>query len=1004
MAEEKVILSLVLNADEVQEGISRTANEASKLRDRAKEIQGELNKLKKEGKDNTDSFKNLTTELANVKAELTAVTREQRTYTSIVTNTKIVNDAETGSLIEKRAALSAMKATYALASEEQKKFDQSTIKLGNDIGELTREIQDEEQLMGEFFRNVGNYPQTLENLSLKLKDLQDKLDSLELGSDEWIKTEQQIKQVQREIDTAGSAFGKFGTSLDKTIKNVEGVGKAVNGGVAAFQLMQVVQSKNEATNIAMEKAMRAVAIMQATQNAIAGVSAVIELASNATKAVKIALLETEVAKTRGLTAATYVQATAQAVLNAIMSANPVMLIVAGIGALIAAFAIFSGSTKSASEKQDELNQKLEGQVEAMKRAQQATQNMQSDRINLMKAQGKSESEILAQQIADFDANNKTQTEIYAKNKELQLGLLKKYQLEEDEEKKKEYKKQYDDQVIANNQQLAELQRYGTQRQVLLAEQATAEADAARKSADLAISAMASGHAKQLAQLKSQRENDIAEAKGNEQDIANIKQDYANQEAELRKGWAKEAYDKKSADLDKEIQLQILKTKEGTEERLLAEREGIIKRRDFDLKETGITENAKKLITQQSVADLKAIDDQITANKQQQTEDILALERNKVTRTLEINKLNASNDQERLNASIQLIQNGLNNELIAIENASDEKKLKAQQEITDATVLAETIRAIDDQTAQNKVLATQKAAIESANVLKEYTTIQFEESQANLEFEISQYADGTIKKLELQLKYLDDQYKNEIDAANKLGKDTTLITKKYEAGKNKILEDSTNFQLQQYSSAFGQAASLFKQNTTAYKATATAQAIIDTYLAASKTLSAFSGVPIPGYAIIQVGATIASGLMQVAKINGVQFYDGGFSDKGGYTGSGNPRDASNLLGIKPYTYHKREYIAPAWVVESPVGRQYVDALEQIRVGRSLNTATSSISGFFNGGFSPDMTMSANSSVVDVYTLENSLSRSISNMPNPVVFVEDINSGQNTVAMVQSRANI
>jgi chemotaxis protein histidine kinase CheA len=71
------------------------------------------------------------------------------------------------------------------------------------------------------------------------------------------------------------------------------------------------------------------------------------------------------------------------------------------------------------------------------------------------------------------------------------------------------------------------------------------------------------------------------------------------------------------------------------------------------------------------------------------------------------------------------------------------------------------------------------------------------------------------------------------------------------------------------SAAGALSDLLGRQTVAGKALAVAQAIISTYLAAAKTLAAFSEVPIPGYAFIQVGATIAAGLAQVKSILSVK---------------------------------------------------------------------------------------------------------------------------------------
>lgn len=86
------------------------------------------------------------------------------------------------------------------------------------------------------------------------------------------------------------------------------------------------------------------------------------------------------------------------------------------------------------------------------------------------------------------------------------------------------------------------------------------------------------------------------------------------------------------------------------------------------------------------------------------------------------------------------------------------------------------------------------------------------------------------------------------------------------------------------SVFGTIASMMGEGTAEYKAFAVAEAIISTYTSIAKTLSAFSGVPVPGYAIAQAVATGIFGLVQVKKILETKVPDG--KDGGGGGNNGN----------------------------------------------------------------------------------------------------------------------
>jgi hypothetical protein len=83
-----------------------------------------------------------------------------------------------------------------------------------------------------------------------------------------------------------------------------------------------------------------------------------------------------------------------------------------------------------------------------------------------------------------------------------------------------------------------------------------------------------------------------------------------------------------------------------------------------------------------------------------------------------------------------------------------------------------------------------------------------------------------------------------------------------------------------SSVLSAASDLLGRETTAGKIFAVAAATIDTYSAIAKTLKAYSGVPIPGFAIAQSIATGLTGLAAVKNILKVQVPNKGGSGGGG----------------------------------------------------------------------------------------------------------------------------
>lgn len=125
-----------------------------------------------------------------------------------------------------------------------------------------------------------------------------------------------------------------------------------------------------------------------------------------------------------------------------------------------------------------------------------------------------------------------------------------------------------------------------------------------------------------------------------------------------------------------------------------------------------------------------------------------------------------------------------------------------------------------------------------------------------------------------------------------------------------------------------AASLFDEQSTAYKILATGQTLISTYATAQKAYEA-AFVP-PTIASPALGAgyaalAVAQGLANVAAINGVEFAEGG------YTGSGGKYEPAGIV-------HKGEYVAPQHVMSNPSAAPHINALESMR-----------LRGYADGGF-------------------------------------------------------
>lgn len=116
-------------------------------------------------------------------------------------------------------------------------------------------------------------------------------------------------------------------------------------------------------------------------------------------------------------------------------------------------------------------------------------------------------------------------------------------------------------------------------------------------------------------------------------------------------------------------------------------------------------------------------------------------------------------------------------------------------------------------------------------------------------------------LDFQLQKLEAQKALEIANAEAIGAETTAITERFEIMKDEVRRKYYNEQLEMAAGTAGQLSSLLGEESAAGKAFATVQALINTYLGASKAL-AQGGI----FGIAQAAIVVAAGMKNVMSIN------------------------------------------------------------------------------------------------------------------------------------------
>jgi hypothetical protein len=261
--------------------------------------------------------------------------------------------------------------------------------------------------------------------------------------------------------------------------------------------------------------------------------------------------------------------------------------------------------------------------------------------------------------------------------------------------------------------------------------------------------------------------------------------------------------------------------------------------------------------------------------------------------------------------------------------------------------------------EEKKAADQKWKDEVQAERERYVEQQF--TDAELRLSIREANNENIWTLERDRLAL--QEKEELYSAEQSGANILLIEQKYSALRGALTRAEQNAKLALYADFAGNLSTIFGENTAIGKAAAIASATISTYLAATEAYASLAGVPVVGPVLgaVAAGAAIAAGIANIKKIIEVKIPGGG----GGSSIS-----------------------APTSISTSvPAQRAFANP-----VGSTILTQ-------------PQLTQSQLNAMPNQNLLTaDDIARALSNMPAPVVSVEDINAKIKSKNKVEVRAVI
>lgn len=260
--------------------------------------------------------------------------------------------------------------------------------------------------------------------------------------------------------------------------------------------------------------------------------------------------------------------------------------------------------------------------------------------------------------------------------------------------------------------------------------------------------------------------------------------------------------------------------------------------------------------------------------------------------------------------------------------------------------------------------------------------------------------------------LDAQYEQEMAAAEKIGANTALIQAKYEKAKEENTRARVNAELTMTAGLAGQMSTLLGEQSAIGKAFGVVQATINTYLGATKAL-ATGGI----LGIAQAAVVIAFGMKQVATIAKQKDPDTKINTsvkkyaKGGMIyGRSHAQGGVTFRGDNGQVF-EAEGGENVYIMKKTASAEInaLSALNEAHGGNSFGTSGlykfadgGMVSGLYEANRVVKQAESMKLSSESINQLAGVVIDAVMSMPNPVVSVQDINSGQNDVSVVQGLA--
>ena len=318
-----------------------------------------------------------------------------------------------------------MAVVYGVNSEESIKASQEAKTLSDKLKEIDASV-------GQNQRNVGNYSGSIEasaksilGMKQKLEMLKAELEKMDINSSEFVETKKTIDSLSLAVDQAAGKVDEFGNREPKNMAKKNFEDTLVTVGILSGSIGALSEAFGENENVqdALVKTQKALVLSQTLANVVKEKGAIIDTIQLVKDKALVAskLLLSNTMRIFGITSA---QAWTMATLGVSAVITGVVLLIGKFDKIVSGLKSFFGI----ADKFKDTRKDIDSMAQSMNNYSEKTKLVE-DR---MKAQGKSEQELLNYRKKRYDDQLKKEREIYAS-----ISKLGKNASDEEKERLKE---------------------------------------------------------------------------------------------------------------------------------------------------------------------------------------------------------------------------------------------------------------------------------------------------------------------------------------------------------------------------------------------------------------------------------------------------------------------------------------------------------------------------------------------------------------------------------------